>query len=251
MYHEKYPKFNFPDLLKLHEDEQSQEQEQIHDQTDGSSDQDTSTIGGSDDVGGEDVILDQDIGTQISNTEENDRDVVAAQEVLRTTIYQEGYNIGYAEGVESQKTEVARIESNISDIIRNKLGYVVPIDVDMQKNVVNLATSIILSLARKLHLTLQVNFTDVLSVEIFNIISKYYKHGAIIVKIHSKMREVCENYFEKLEGIVRENVVIITDDVLGEGDCHVEWNDTKFEYTPAQIESDVNYILEQFKRVLV
>jgi hypothetical protein len=164
-------------------------------------------------------------------------------ELIRGESYQHGYSDAKAQfepALRAIKEDERLVES-----LKSKLEAVVPV-VDVQEQILGLASKVISAIAKKMHLVIPVDFEGIILGEMMSILNKSYKTGEITIKVHPERIAYCENLIKinALPARIAGNVKIVSEETLGKSDCALVWNETELEYSQDQIIKDADAILE-------
>ena len=186
---------------------------------------------------------DEQIEQAMSSIEEAPKEPEINIEEIRIESYRHGYDDAKAH-FEPLLKEFKEDEA-LFENLKAKLDAIAPV-VDMQKQIFELATKTIGAMAKKMHLTLPVDFESIILGEMVSILNKYYKTGAITIKVHPERVDYCENFLKMkaLPTRLAGNVKIESNDTIGKSDCTLVWNETELEYNQEQIIKDADAILE-------
>lgn len=164
-------------------------------------------------------------------------------EAVRLESYQHGYSDAKAH-FEPLLKDIKEDEALVGSL-KSKLETIVPI-VDMKEQVFTLASKALGVIAKKMHLAIPADFDEIILGEMMPILNKYYKTGAITIKVHPERVDYCENLLKikTLPARIAENVKIVSEETVGKSDCTLAWNETELEYSQEQIIKDTDAILE-------
>lgn len=163
---------------------------------------------------------------------------------IKSDSFQSGY--AHAKDEYEAKLQAANDESAIFEKLMEKLSIVVP-EVDLNLQVAKLSAESITSIAKKLHLTLPVNFEEILRKGLIEKLDRFYKEGKITVTVHPERYEFCSHILQSdtIPAKFKNNFSIIKDDKLSKDDCLMEWQETRLEYNTEQLSEEINRIVER------
>ena len=175
--------------------------------------------------------------------EEVSREPAIDIEAIRSASYQNGYSDAKAH-YEPLLKEIKEDEALVSTL-KSKLEAILPI-VDMQEQMFTLASKALGAIAKKMHLAIPADFEKIILGEMMSILNKYYKTGAITIKVHPERVDYCENLLKinTLPARIAENVKIVPEETVGKSDCTLAWNETELQYSQEQVIEDTDAILE-------
>ena len=164
-------------------------------------------------------------------------------EAVRLESYQHGYSDAKAH-FDPLLKDIKEDESLVGNL-KSKLDSIVPV-VDLQEQIFSLASKALGVIAKKMHLAIPADFERIVLGEMMSILNKYYKTGAITIKVHPERVDYCENLLKikALPARIAENVKIVPEETIGKSDCTLVWNETELEYSQEQITKDTDAILE-------
>ena len=180
---------------------------------------------------------------QESMPEVQDKEPVIDVEAIRSASYQNGYSDAKAH-YEPLLKEIKEDEALVS-ALKSKLEAILPV-VDMQDQMFTLASKALGAIAKKMHLAIPADFEKIILGEMMSILNKYYKTGAITIKVHPERVDYCENLLKinTLPARIAENVKIVPEETVGRSDCTLAWNETELQYSQEQVIEDTDAILE-------
>jgi flagellar biosynthesis/type III secretory pathway protein FliH len=175
----------------------------------------------------------------VSNTTESNEPAIDIER-LRTESYESGRQDAEAEMrpvIEKLKTEF-----HFSSELQQKLNLITR-SVDLDEQMTKLICDLVQNIARKLYLTLPVDFEQMFLREISNIIRKFYKEGQITVRVHEDMVDRCNNLLQSIN-LPSHNLDIVVDEDLYNNDCVVEWGESRLEYNQNSIIQEIEKMVE-------
>jgi len=164
-------------------------------------------------------------------------------EAIRSTSYQNGYSD--AKTHYEPLLKAIREDEALVATLKSKLEAILPI-VDIQSQIFTLASKALGVIAKKMHLAIPADFEKIILGEMMSILNKYYKAGAITIKVHPERVDYCENLLKinTLPARIAENVKIVPEETVGKNDCTLAWNETELQYSQEQVVEDTDAILE-------
>lgn len=164
----------------------------------------------------------------------------------REEAYQKGYKD--AEATFAAKLEEKVIEDKLQNAMLDKLSNLNP-NLDMQDEVLKMGVGLISIIAKKLHLAMPADFEAVILGEMMPVVSRYYKKGKVIAKVHPDRVDYCNNLFKigELPDSLSKNIEIISDETIAKNDCSIEWQDAALEYNQKDLLDESEKILDQLK----
>lgn len=163
---------------------------------------------------------------------------------------EEGYNEGKLAAENELRPQIQAIETDKSfdDLVKAKIEALVP-KVDLQEEVLEMISQLVSTMAKKLHLSLNTNFDSIINEEILPILNKYYKNGAINLRIHPERVDYCKKLFKigELPQNISENIKFIEDDSVSKNDCKVEMSDASLLYSQEELAEEAEKILDHLK----
>lgn len=107
-------------------------------------------------------------------------------------------------------------------------------------------------IAKKICLILPVDFEQALRAQLLKTIQKFYNEGKVKIIIHPTQAQFCNNilHTSDLPPKLKDHLQIVEDSNINKNNCRLEWNDSSFEYSPEQLSSEIQSILEQLKNII-
>jgi flagellar biosynthesis/type III secretory pathway protein FliH len=187
---------------------------------------------------------------QVVNRTTNVAETTSYNEEELAKAKSESYNQGKLDAENELRPQIQEVEADKSfnDLIKTKMEAVAP-KVDLQEEVMEMISKLLSTMAKKLHLSLNTNFDSIINEEILPILNKYYKNGAIILRIHPDRVDYCKKLFKmgELPQNISENIKIAEDDSISKNDCRVEMNDASLLYSQEELAEEAEKILDHLK----
>lgn len=197
-----------------------------------------------------DNILNVPLEQIVSNNTVNVASVPNYTEEDIQKIKDESYQQGRVAAEAELRPQIQAIEADkfFNDLVKAKVESLIP-KVDIQEEVLHMISELVATMAKKLHLSLNTNFDSVLNEEILPILNKYYKNGAIILRIHPERVDYCKKLFKigELSQNMSENIKITEDGSISKNDCRVEMEDASLTYSQEELADEVAKILDHLK----
>lgn len=160
----------------------------------------------------------------------------------------------YTQGVEETKAHYESIIANMnfdndfSALVKEKLSLVKP-SFDVATQLSESFADIVLAITQKLHLVLPVDFKEIISVELLNIVKKSYKSGNIKIEVNQSRFDLC-NEILKLENLpedFKENIKVAVNPELEINDCAIFWEDSCVKFDYDNLYEEAIQFVNQFK----
>lgn len=165
-------------------------------------------------------------------------------------IKKEEYERGVADTVAKYQPLLDNSSADVkfAALLQEKFNLIVPTKA-LDNEISKVSAAAISSIAKKLHLILPANFSEIITDGLVNKLTKFYKEGEITLTINPAKYDFCKELLQSdsIPDRFKDNFHLVRDSKIGLDDCTLEWQDTRLEYNQEQLSEEIDKIIEQLK----
>lgn len=169
---------------------------------------------------------------------------------IKDEAFLNGKNQGIQEAKIEYESKLSVIESDNSSInnLITKIGELGP-SKEPSKDYINLTYEIIKNFSERIYVDLPTNSEKIITDLVSKLFAESYNAGKVVVKVNERIKDKVEKTLKNDKNFDKiDNIEIIVSPELPEGDCVVEYKDTKLVFDKALVKSEIDEIMNQFKQ---
>lgn len=198
-----------------------------------------------------DVVM-QHFGNIIPLAEKDNPEVIIDDDTNEPTheIDNHSYELGFKEAQLKYEMMINQLkfDNDFVRILENKISAITP-TINIEEQLIKLSSDAILAITKKLLVLLPVDFEQVIKLYLLDKLTKYYKEGKITIFLHPDRYDFCHEILQlqNLPEHFKSRINLVKSMDMPLNDCKIECNDTTFEYNQADLVSEIEYLVKQFK----